>query len=189
MADYKHIIPFVREMEGGLSKALTDNAHKHPVPDGSGYHTNKGITWETFEDLAYRLGYEATPKNFYAMPDDLWVKIWKGGFWDSIYGDLINSQGIADYLADYCWASGPAYPGKSMRLALAELQHPGALPNLRPITKSLVTNINMVSAVPLLTALNKYRKEFVKDIPDSAANQAGWNRRIDLLFTNSLKCA
>lgn len=190
MADYKKLIPFIRQWEGGLSKAKTDFASKYPVPDGSGYHTNKGVTWKTFEGLSEKLEYDDTPELFYEMPDWLWERIWKGGFWDSIGGDQIKSQGIADYLADYSWASGPVRPGESIRLALEDLGHPGTKPYLRPITASLVvSNINVVPATQLLTKLNYHRKYYVKNIPNSAANQVGWMNRIDKLFARCLKCA
>ena len=45
MADYRLIIPFIKSKEGGLSKETSDTASADKVPDGSGYHTNKGITW------------------------------------------------------------------------------------------------------------------------------------------------
>jgi hypothetical protein len=37
---------YIKKWEGGLSKDSRDQAAKDPVPDGSGYHTNIGITWQ-----------------------------------------------------------------------------------------------------------------------------------------------
>lgn len=107
MADYKKIIPLIRQVEGGLSASLADEAHKDPVPDGSGYHTNKGITWTAFKDSAIHVGYMATPSLFYKMPDDIWEGIFKKMYWDQVRADEIESQAIADTLVDWAWASGP----------------------------------------------------------------------------------
>lgn len=51
MEKYKHIIPHILKWEGGLSNHKNDSASKNPCPvtyNGvSGYHTNRGITWNT----------------------------------------------------------------------------------------------------------------------------------------------
>jgi hypothetical protein len=67
MANYLLFVPVLKKYEGGLSKAKTDTASKNPVPDGSGYHTNKGITWSTFKAMAQTIDYTATPTLFYQM--------------------------------------------------------------------------------------------------------------------------
>jgi hypothetical protein len=41
-------LDYILKWEGGLSKHPRDSAARHPLPDGSGYHTNKGITWRVF---------------------------------------------------------------------------------------------------------------------------------------------
>ncbi|MCC7514430.1 MAG: hypothetical protein IT212_07040 [Bacteroidia bacterium] len=110
MADYRLLIPKIKKYEGGLSKAKTDSASKYPVPDGSGYHTNKGITWQTFKNSATKIGYTATPSLFYEMPDQIWTAILKNLYWDAIQGDKINSQAVAEMLADAIWAG--AYNAK-----------------------------------------------------------------------------
>jgi hypothetical protein len=71
MADFTRIIPIIKQWEGGKSKAKTDRASAFPVPDGSGYHTNKGVTWETFLGSAKKVGYSPTIENFYKMPDSI----------------------------------------------------------------------------------------------------------------------
>lgn len=106
MADFKLAIPIIKRSEGGLSKAKTDTASKNPVPDGSGYHTNKGITWTTFTENAKRLGYVATPKLFYEMPEGIWQAITKFGYWDRIQGDKLHSQAVATILVDWYFGSG-----------------------------------------------------------------------------------
>ena len=111
MADYKNLIPFIRKSEGGLSSATTDSASKNPSNCGKGkngqwYHTNKGVQWTTFKNLADRGGYVANCTNFLTMPDDIWEKIYKIGFWDAIKGDQIKNQAIANTFVEMTWGSG-----------------------------------------------------------------------------------
>ncbi len=188
MANHRKLIDFIRGYEGGLSKALTDNARKDPVPDGSGYHTNQGITWATFRYMAKACGYTATPALFYQMPLDIWTKIYKAGFWDGIKGDLISVQGIADYLVDFAWASGPVTAGKYLRLALLDLGFAKVDPvPARVITPDLVRNyINKANPAALLAALDKRRRAFVEAIPGTV-NDKGWFRRITDLYQGATK--
>jgi len=111
MANYKNLIPFIRLKEGGLSSAQTDNAKKNPSPCGKGnngysYHTNKGVTWLTFISNAKVLGYEPSCSNFIKMPNSIWELIYKKIYWDSILGDKIMNQAIANTFVEWAWGSG-----------------------------------------------------------------------------------
>jgi lysozyme family protein len=106
MADFKKAIPIILQYEGGLSKNKTDKAAADPVPDGSGNHTNKGITWTTFKGAASKYGFTATAALFYQMPDTIWTKIAKGMYWDVISGDQLKSDSVAILLADWQFGSG-----------------------------------------------------------------------------------
>ncbi len=96
MADYKHIIPFIKNAEGG---------HVNDPADRGG-DTNKGITYavwcSVFGDSCYDL--------FVEMSDANWELIFKDLFWNAILGDKINSQRIADLIVDWVWGSGKHYP-------------------------------------------------------------------------------
>lgn len=110
MADYKNIVPFIRKVEGGVSSNPKDTASQNPSPCGSknGYpiHTNKGIQWATFKGLASKGGYTASCDNFINMPDSVWLKVYKSGFWDAIKGDEIRNQAIANTFVEMNWGSG-----------------------------------------------------------------------------------
>jgi len=110
LADSKKIIPFILKWEGGLSKDPADSASKYPAPcpyNGvHGYHTNKGITYQTFESLAKKLGYDPSCNNFYTMPVDIFNKIYRQGYWNPFYLDDYKSQAIADMIVSWAWASG-----------------------------------------------------------------------------------
>ena len=110
MADYKNIVPFIRKVEGGLSSDPKDSASKNASPCGNknGYpiHTNKGIQWATFKGLASKGGYSASCDNFINMPDSVWLKVYKAGFWDAVKGDKIKNQAIANVFVEMTWGSG-----------------------------------------------------------------------------------
>jgi NAD(P)-dependent dehydrogenase (short-subunit alcohol dehydrogenase family) len=111
MADYTKIVSFIKSKEGGLSSASTDNASRNPSNCGNGsngkpYHTNKGVTWGTFKDLSSKLGYSATCDNFKKMPDTIWGKIYKEGYWNPMQGDRIQNQAVANTFVEMAYMSG-----------------------------------------------------------------------------------
>jgi lysozyme family protein len=110
MADYRKQIGFIKKWEGGMSNDPNDPAAAHPMPcvhnGQSGWHTNKGITWLTFSSNAKALGYAASCENFIAMPDSIWLKIFKKIFWDKFQLDTYRSQAVADIVVSWAWGSG-----------------------------------------------------------------------------------
>ena len=101
MADINKVnFAYIKKWEGGLSKNPKDSASKHPVPDGSGYHTNMGVTWATWQ---FHFGKDI--QGFYAMPFDKWKKVYLF-YWNLVGGASISSQIITEFLADWAWASG-----------------------------------------------------------------------------------
>jgi hypothetical protein len=110
MADYRRQIGFIKKWEGGLSNDPNDPASVFPMPcyyaGESGWHTNKGITWQTFSSYASSLNYTASCSNFILMPDNIWLKVFKKKFWDAFLLDTYNSQSIADIIVSWAWGSG-----------------------------------------------------------------------------------
>lgn len=116
MADILKVnFDYIRKWEGRVSKDKRDRAARFPVPDGSGNHTNIGVTWQAFLFNGPTLGYTPTPALFYEMPKDIWLKIYKLGYWDSMKADRINSQAIAEFIVDWAWGSGPTLAGKKLQ--------------------------------------------------------------------------
>lgn len=191
MADYKNLIPFIRKSEGGLASAKTDSASKNPSPcgkgkDGNAYHTNKGIQWQTFQSLAKKGGYVASCTNFLNMPDNIWEKVYKVGFWDAVNGDSINNQAIANTFVEMTWGSG-----------LGKIDgYSGTLPFLK---KFFISNYNkdFTNITEMVDFTNKLDKE--GSTPDlfeklytfrankykamnQPANLKGWLSRLDKFY-------
>lgn len=110
MADYRKQIGFIKKWEGGMSNNPNDPASAYTMPCAyagqTGWHTNKGITWLTFISNAKALGYNASCENFIAMPDAIWLKIFKKAFWDKYQLDSYKSQAVADIIVSWAWGSG-----------------------------------------------------------------------------------
>lgn len=123
MANWRRLIPFIRKTEGGLSRDPDDPAAKQPAPcphNGQlGWHTNKGITYQTFISNT-SLGYDGTCENFFSMPDDIWEKIYKAKIWDAWQLDKMRSQALADIIVDWSFNSGAAGAYKQIRNVMNE---------------------------------------------------------------------
>ena len=186
MADINKVnFDYIKKWEGGLSKDRRDQAAKDPVPDGSGYHTNMGVTWTTFKGLAAKVGYTPTPKLFYEMPKKIWLGIYKVGYWDLVQGDRINSQAVAELCADWVWGSG----GYAISLIQKTLNKLGANPPLPgsyvfgPKTlKAMNDAIKKRGEKAVFEALHNARKQFLLNLAANPAYSAfgtGWQNRLN----------
>jgi lysozyme family protein len=176
MADFKNLIPFIRKEEGLLSKAQTDMARFHPVPDGSGYHTNKGVTWQTWSSV---FGSDANSiKRFYAMSDADWESIYKKLYWDKINGDQINSQRIADTLLNWVWGAG-LYTPVTIIQRLVNVKKPDGI--LGAETVRLINSAEESTLYKNLkdSSYNWFSK--LGDNPKYSANKTGWLNRLSNL--------
>jgi lysozyme family protein len=192
VADFWGIIPSIKKAEGGLSRDLDDNASSNPAPctyaGQTGWHTNKGVTWSTFKGLAPSLGYTADCATFFAMPDDVWLKIFKQGYWDKMQGDKLKSTGIAYILAQMAWGSGAGtWSGTS-----------GARPQVRNFVKSalgttitsdsqMISVLNAVKDIPsFINSLIDFRINWLKGHEDWWKYGKGWTARYEELRTLAL---
>jgi lysozyme family protein len=109
VANYKLVIPHVKRNEGGLADTLKDtNPAKNPSPiknpkTGLFYHTNKGIIWGTWVAWSKKKGIAVDSQRWYKMSDADWEDVMKTLYWDSVQGDKINSQAIAEILFEAVW--------------------------------------------------------------------------------------
>jgi len=96
------LFSYVLKMEGGLSDNKSDTADKLPRPKELRYHTNKGVTWETFLNNAKVLGYLATIENFLKMPMSIWSSIFSKIFLSKgkKYGE---NEIINNYISLWYW--------------------------------------------------------------------------------------
>lgn len=175
MADYKNIIPFILEAEGGLSKSKADTASNDPVPDGSGHHTNKGITWTTFKNSAPKCGFIASPELFYSMPDYVWEMIFKKRYWDKIMGDQLKFQSIADTWVDWAWGSGPG-------TAIYKMQEFLSIPADHIMGPMTLLAVNGREDEKIFNdEFSAYKLKWYLSLPHQDANYKGWEARLTKL--------
>lgn len=191
MAIHTKIVSFIKDKEGGLSSATSDTASQNPSNCGNGsngkpYHTNKGIQWATFKGLASKLGYSATCDNFIEMPNEIWAKIYKEGFWNPIQGDRIKNQAIANTFVEMAYMSGVG-SNTSTR---------GAIPYLKNFFKSKYNkNFDTISQIvdyvnelddkgqtpELFEKLYDFRKSLYTSF-NQPSNIKGWFNRLDAFY-------
>jgi|694.fasta_scaffold130300_4 lysozyme family protein len=191
MAVYTKIVSFIKSKEGGLSSATTDTASNNPSNCGNGsngkpYHTNKGITWSTFKGLSSKLGYSATCDNFLKMPDSIWSKIYKDGYWNPIQGDRIQNQAIANSFVEMAWGSGVG-SNTSTRGAIAYLKnffkskYNKSFDTITQIVDYVNELDNSGQTPQLFEKLYDFRKSLYTSF-NQPSNLKGWINRLDAFY-------
>lgn len=181
MANSTKIVPFILKWEGGLSKNPADTAALYPVPDGSGYHTNKGITWRTWSGK-YGTSDESI-KRFYAMSQTDWNTIFKPLFWDALQLDKVNSQRIADVLANWAWGSGPGAAAKAIQ-KIVGVTADGVI---GPQTIKAINAAPEQQTFDKLKAANVAFFNQLVQQPQYSDFKKGWFNRLDDLYNNYIK--
>jgi lysozyme family protein len=191
MVNYKNLVPFIKIKEGGISGTPKDSASKNPSPCGKDrqgfpYHTNKGVQWATFKLLASKGGYTASCENFLKMPDDIWNRIYKVGFWDEIQGDRIKNQAIANTFVEMVWGSGIGSVSRGTGAVgwLNSFFKKNYNQNLTSITQmvNFVNKLDNEGKTPeLFEKLNNFRASKYKALNQPAFTK-GWLNRLNAFY-------
>jgi lysozyme family protein len=113
------------------------------------------------------------------MPSDMWFKIFKKGYWDSVKGDAYNSQNIAAFVTGIAWGSGPKQAGISLQRVLNLLGKKVAIDGI--IGNQTILAANSVPVRELFDALTKERERFFYAIGvgKNAKFLKGWLNRLE----------
>jgi lysozyme family protein len=183
MSDPNIYIDFTHAREGGLSKAKTDSASKFPVPDGTGTHTNSGVTYKAYVELSSKLGYTPSVENFYKMIENgIWNKIYHN-YWTESGADLIDSQAIANLIFQALWGGGHSELVKALQKFFS-----GALKVDGQLGRMTATKVNEMTAKStiyekmLMEYLHNERVKYLKSLSAFKANGKGWMARMDKLY-------
>ena len=183
--------------EGGYSSDPTDTASSDStskILKGNPIHTNKGVTFAVWKSTAKELGHSPSEEAFLNMTSSEWGKIMKKFYWDSVKGDQIQSQAIAEILTEIVWGSGPGGMKPNVILVQKFLKDRGYDP--MGIDGKIGTNT--------VNAITKYvydkgapgEKEIVDLIWNNRANQLktyssakyhlkGWMNRMNDWYSNA----
>jgi len=182
LASVSHIRPFIQKWEGGLSRALADNASAYPAPwpykGVTGWHTNKGVTYKTFVSLAPKLKYAVTPDNFFIMPDYIWDAIFKVGYWDPWNLDNVKSQAIADFIANASWGSGLSGSFNTIKKYLASK---GFQVSTKEQAVTTLNKLSLLNETQIFEELIKWRNAFFATLADFSVYGKGWLNRSEAL--------
>lgn len=171
MADFSKIIPFIKKSEGGY---VND-------PNDAGGETNKGVTYIVWKSI-----FGDTHDRFMAMSDEDWNKIFKQLYWDKILGDQIQSQRIANFLADWGYNAGSKTPSIDTQDILnhAFAQH---LTEDGQLGAQSIAAINSANEETLYNDIVAKRLWFydqcVLSHPSNSKYIAGWKSRVSNLVS------
>jgi len=179
MSDPNIYIDFTDAREGGLSKAKTDTASKYPLPDGSGIHTNCGVTYKAYVELSSKLGYEPSVKNFYQMKDNgIWDKIYHN-YWQESGAHLIDSQAIANLIFQALWGGGHEQLVKSLQKYFSgDLKVDGQLGQFTANRVNAMTSKSHIYEKMLMEYLHGQRILYLKSLKSFKDNGKGWMARM-----------
>ena len=171
-------LDYILKWEGGLSKHQRDSAARHPGPDGSGYHTNKGITWRVFRSL-YGNSEQAIAR-FYRMTHDDFRGIYKL-YWNGVKADSVNSQVIAEYMADFAWGSGVAGASRQIQKWLNTQGYKvGVDGKIGNQTITAINNLIQDKGEKIaFESLDAHRRHFLSRLRDFDVFGRGWYNRLN----------
>lgn len=165
MADYRKLIPFILQFEGGY---VND-------PADSGGPTNKGVTLNTFRSV---YGRAKTINDLKHMTDNEWRHIFKSLYWDKCKADDIADQSIANMLVDFAWHSG-------VTTAVKKLQ------KIVGVTSDGICGVQTIGAINsryapetfnlLKAARMRYLQGIVKNKHSQARFMYGWTKRVNAI--------
>ncbi len=167
MADVKLLTPKILAFEGGYVNDPLD----------AGGATNKGVTLETWRQVGH-------DENRDGKIDELDIKlltvedatmVLKKFYWDKWHGDDIKTQGIAEILVDWIWASGVW--GIKIPQKILGLQSDGIVG-----VGTLAAVNNFKDQHDLFLKIQNARIDFINGIilrnPSQVKYEKGWKKRI-----------
>ncbi len=172
MANYKILVPFILESEGGY----VNNPHDR------GGETNKGVTMQTWRAYCAKKGKPAGTATLKAMRQSEWEEIFTSLYWNKLKADRIADQSIANLLADFAWGSGVTRAAKTLQTHLG-VTADGIVGDIT------LKALNSRSPLPLFGALKQARLRFVESIVRNDPTQKiflkGWTKRINRIIYGS----
>lgn len=185
MADFENIIPFILHFAAGVKPQYFSLPLSRQFeiarlsgwsddPDDPGGATMIDVTLKTY--TAYRSSHSisvTSKTDLRNITFEDWKDILKSRFWDLWKADDIKSQGLANILVDWVWASGP----KSIRAAqkIIGVKTDGVV---GPVTLSA---LNQQKPEELFMKLYHARKQYYKRCKGAWKYLKGWLRRLDAI--------
>ena len=183
MSDLTKYIEFVRKWEGSHGRSTNDPASAYPCPTPfqgkTGWHTSSGVTYRVW---VAEFGTQMD-EQFFAMPENMWWRIFKKRFFDKVKGDSFTNFGVAVFVTDVAWMSGPQTAGKMLQRACNDL---GAKLTVDgDIGNKTVAAANALNPGELFDTMYIRRSNFYREIAvgKKSIYLKGWMNRLNDLRT------
>lgn len=196
MAEFNEdILSHVAKFEGGLSADPRDTASRNPskyiMPSGTfkglPVHTNKGVTFSTWQNYMGVLGKPVSSQQFINMTKSQWVDIAKRLYWDKIRAGQIKSQGVAEILFEAIWGGGSANLVRALQEYLRSKGYKGA--NKMDLTTDGKMGANTLFALNQYTSIKNNESELIKYLTEKRLDYlrslsswptfgTGWTNRV-----------
>lgn len=199
MANYKNILAHVKTNEGGYSADPRDNQSKNPS-DVKGLdkrypnlpvHTYRGVAYATWKAYAAKKKFTPTGKSFVNMTLAQWEDLLKTLFWDAIYGDQINSQGVAEILFEAIWGGGSKSLVVDLQTYLRKKGYniavDGAMGKQTYTALNEYTKKSQKNETDLVKYLTAERLKYLQSLSDWGSYGTGWTRRLYEIQDQALK--
>lgn len=189
MAVFDIIVPFTLSAEGGLSNDPDDPAAIKPSPytfnGQKNWHTNKGITYATFEGASKIIPFDNNYNNFIVMPRSIWIKVAKKLYWDKLNLDDLNNQSIANLIFSWFWGSGYNFRTPLQRL-FKKYKINWDKSNFISLVTNLNNLINKYGSKKIYNQIDAIYRDYLKSLPKKKFLK-GWLKRLDDLYQFNLK--
>jgi lysozyme family protein len=199
VANYKNILSHVKTNEGGYSADPRDNQSKNPS-DVKGLdkrypslpvHTYRGVAYASWKEYARRKGFAPTGKSFVNMTLAQWEDFLKTLYWDAIYGDFINSQGVAEILFEAIWGGGSKNLVVDLQTYLRKknlnIAVDGAMGKQTYTALNEYTKKSQKNETDLVKYLTAERLKYLQSLSDWSNYSKGWTRRLYEIENQALK--
>ncbi|PCJ67281.1 MAG: hypothetical protein COA58_02895 [Bacteroidetes bacterium] len=159
-------------------------------PVDRGGATNKGVTWETYKNLANKvLGTKPTKAHFESLTDADVIRIIKYYF-DRVEGSRMKNGAVSVAITDYYWGSG-FYAIKRLQRGLNQGYSQEYLAADGIMGAKTLRAINNLKPDVLLGLIHAVRKQHYQDIVNANSSQMrffnGWNNRNDEVYSKLMK--
>lgn len=189
------MLAHVAKFEGGLSADPRDTASRNPsmyvMPSGQfkglKVHTNKGVTFTTWQNYMGKLGKPVSSPQFINMTRQQWIDIAKRLYWDGIKAPAVNSQGVAEILFEAIWGGGSANLVTAMQQYLNKkgvtdcsnrtLKTDGAMGTNTLCALNKYTK-NKSNEEDLINFLTDKRLQYLKSLSSWGWAGSGWTNRV-----------
>ena len=151
MADFNIFLKKTFDVEKGLSTDRKDRGNYNGK--GQFVGTNHGISAKTLEAYLKR---SVTSADMRSLTKLTAAKIYKTFYWDSIFGDRIYSQDVANILGDHAVNFSPQKASKLVYRVL-NLQYGLPVAPKSILTDTIITKINTIEPENLFNTIKDFR--------------------------------